>query len=81
MSLGSESLSNHARSLKDAANELQSATRGTLSQAKEAENVASLGQQAVDEAIKQLSVVTETVNFATGAIQSCLSVLKKSEKW
>ncbi|MGI6331649.1 MAG: methyl-accepting chemotaxis protein [Zhaonellaceae bacterium] len=77
LSLGSESLSNHARSLKDAANELQSATRGTLSQAKEAENVASLGQQAVDEAIKQLSVVTETVNFATGAIQK---LSKRSEE-
>lgn len=69
LSLRSESLSNQAEDLKEMAKEIQTATSSTLNQAKEAENVANQGQQAVNDAVKQLTVVTETVNFATGAIQ------------
>jgi methyl-accepting chemotaxis protein len=77
LSLSSERLSSYAQNLKDAANKLQGATTSTLEQAKGAEEVANQGKQAVSDAVEQLAVVTETVHFATSAIQK---LSKRSEE-
>ena len=77
LSLRSEQLKNHAESIKTAASQLQENASGNLIQAKDAEEMATNGEHAVSEAVTQLTVVTETVNFATSAIQK---LAKRSEE-
>lgn len=71
-----EKLSGHAEQIRSQASNLQSSATtlqqnaaDNLAVVGEADRRAGEGRQAVEEAIKQLTVVTETVNFATGAIQ------------
>ncbi len=55
--------------LNDAAITLQENAAASLSLIRDTESLATRGSQAVNQATQQLQVVTETVNFATGAIQ------------
>lgn len=64
-----QKLENYSQELKDAAVTLQESAQAHLEQVKRSQGMASKGENAVGEAVRQLQVVTETVNFATGAIQ------------
>ncbi len=55
--------------LNSAALTLQENASTSLGLIRDTENLATKGSQAVNQATQQLQVVTETVNFATGAIQ------------
>lgn len=64
-----EQLRQQGDQLDDAAITLQDNAAVSLNLIRDTESLATKGSQAVAQATKQLQVVTETVNFATGAIQ------------
>ena len=73
---GSENISNEISEVKDVAKQLnqegkvlKSNTEESLKMAAESSDSAEKGQQAIQQAISQLDVVSETVNFATEAIE------------
>lgn len=73
---GSEKINEDIEKLEDTAVELNregKALKGnmqeTLDIAKNSSETANQGQEAIEEAIKQLDIVNETVNFATEAIE------------
>lgn len=64
-----EKLENYSQELKSSAVTLQESAQANLELVKRTQGMAAKGEQAVGEAVRQLAVVTETVNFATSAIQ------------
>ena len=73
---GSEEIGNEIAEVKDVAQQLnregktlKSNTEESLRMADESAESAESGQQAIQQAISQLDVVSETVNFATEAIE------------
>lgn len=69
LSLQASSLGDLSRDLDSYAATLQHTADDNLKRAKGSFTLATEGQKAVSQSIKQLSSVTETVNFATDAIQ------------
>lgn len=64
-----ERLQEHSDKVKSIAMTLKTTATNNLNQAKHAEYMAQQGNKAVGDAISQLTSVTETVEFATDAIQ------------